>query len=104
MDLTVILPPMHALHLAVPWRLHHSSFHIHNPCRQALSHFRSFKICHLFSTMPENRSVKAALALIEDPTKILGMTVGPHADVKPGQYIPKAGTLNPLPRQTLIQN
>ncbi|OGM48223.1 putative protease inhibitor (Tfs1) [Aspergillus bombycis] len=41
--------------------------------------------------MPENRSVKAALALIDrDPTKILGLAVGPHANVKAGQYIPKA--------------
>ncbi|KAE8159876.1 phosphatidylethanolamine-binding protein [Aspergillus tamarii] len=41
--------------------------------------------------MPKNRSVKAALALIDqDPTKILGLTVGSHANVKPGQYIRRA--------------
>ncbi|KAI0593036.1 putative protease inhibitor, partial [Biscogniauxia sp. FL1348] len=41
--------------------------------------------------MPANHSVKAALSLIEtDKSKVLGLTVGKHADVQPGQYIPKA--------------
>lgn len=43
------------------------------------------------SNMPANKSVKTAFSLIEnDNSKILGLTVGKH-NVKPGQFIPKAG-------------
>ncbi|KPM38325.1 hypothetical protein AK830_g8248 [Neonectria ditissima] len=42
--------------------------------------------------MPANHSVQKAIQLIEgDPTKVLGLKVGSHDNVKPGQYIPKAG-------------
>ncbi|XXG99467.1 hypothetical protein Hte_005806 [Hypoxylon texense] len=41
--------------------------------------------------MPVPNSVKTALSLIEtDKSKVLGLTVGKHADVQPGQFIPKA--------------
>ncbi|KAI1382660.1 putative protease inhibitor [Hypoxylon trugodes] len=42
--------------------------------------------------MPTNNSVKKALSLIEgdDKSKVLGLTVGKHTNVQPGQYIPKA--------------
>ncbi|KAI1759782.1 putative protease inhibitor [Hypoxylon sp. FL1150] len=41
--------------------------------------------------MPVANSVKAALSLIEqDKTKVLGLTIGKHANVQPGQFIPKA--------------
>ncbi|XDG09010.1 hypothetical protein ABKA04_008625 [Annulohypoxylon sp. FPYF3050] len=40
--------------------------------------------------MPPQNSVKEALSLIEnDKSKILGLTVGKHANVQPGQHIPK---------------
>lgn len=46
--------------------------------------------------MPSEKSIKAGLALIEaDHTKILGLTVGNHESVQPGQYIPKAGMCSP---------
>lgn len=42
--------------------------------------------------MPSENSVKAALSLIEnDKSKILGLTVGSHQNVQPGDYIPRAG-------------
>lgn len=42
--------------------------------------------------MPSNTHVNAGLSLIEnDKTKILGLTVGNHQNVQPGQYIPRAG-------------
>jgi len=41
--------------------------------------------------MPENKSVGTALSAIKtDKSKILGLTVGTHKDVTPGQQIPKA--------------
>ncbi|RAL08028.1 YbhB/YbcL family Raf kinase inhibitor-like protein [Aspergillus homomorphus CBS 101889] len=41
--------------------------------------------------MPSNKSIKRSLALIEnDESKILGLSVGTHRNVQPGQYIPKA--------------
>ncbi|KAI1775493.1 putative protease inhibitor [Hypoxylon cercidicola] len=41
--------------------------------------------------MPVSSSVKTALSLIEtDKSKVLGLTIGKHADVQPGQFIPKA--------------
>ncbi|KAE8391454.1 phosphatidylethanolamine-binding protein [Aspergillus alliaceus] len=46
--------------------------------------------------MPENRTVKTALSHIDqDPSKVLGLTVGPHTNIKPGQYIPKADAQSP---------
>ncbi|RAK81726.1 YbhB/YbcL family Raf kinase inhibitor-like protein [Aspergillus fijiensis CBS 313.89] len=46
--------------------------------------------------MPANRSVKKALSLIEaDATKVLGLNVGQHRDVQPGQYIPRAEAQSP---------
>jgi hypothetical protein len=44
--------------------------------------------------MPGKKSFEAALALIkDDPSKVLGLTVGTHK-VTPGQKIPKAGKRN----------
>ncbi|KAL1880280.1 hypothetical protein Plec18167_003683 [Paecilomyces lecythidis] len=41
--------------------------------------------------MPANKSVQRALSLIEsDKSKILGLTVGSHTNIKPGTYIPRA--------------
>ncbi|KAE8153676.1 phosphatidylethanolamine-binding protein [Aspergillus avenaceus] len=41
--------------------------------------------------MPSNQSIQTALSLIEqNPPQILNLTVGPHQEVKPGQYIPRA--------------
>ncbi|KAI1208350.1 putative protease inhibitor [Annulohypoxylon truncatum] len=41
--------------------------------------------------MPSQKSVKAALSLIEnDKSKVLGVSVGKVANIQPGQYIPKA--------------
>lgn len=50
--------------------------------------------------MPANKSVTAALALIQnDQSKVLGVKIGDH-DVEPGKYIPKAGlyllSINPV--------
>ncbi|KAJ5619064.1 protease inhibitor (Tfs1) [Penicillium lagena] len=46
--------------------------------------------------MPSEKSVKAALALIEnDKSKLLGLKVGQHASVEPGQYIPRADAQSP---------
>lgn len=43
--------------------------------------------------MPTDQHVSAALSLIEnDKSKILGLNVGPHKNVQPGDYIPRAGT------------
>lgn len=42
--------------------------------------------------MPSNTKVKPALELIEqDPSKVLGLTVGKHTITEPGQYVPRAG-------------
>ncbi|RAL15165.1 YbhB/YbcL family Raf kinase inhibitor-like protein [Aspergillus homomorphus CBS 101889] len=41
--------------------------------------------------MPANNSIKKTLSLIEnDATKVLGLDVGKHTNVQPGQYIPRA--------------
>ncbi|KAL4996646.1 phosphatidylethanolamine-binding protein [Aspergillus recurvatus] len=46
--------------------------------------------------MPANNSVKKALSLIEaDASKVLGLYVGGHADVRPGQYIRRADAQSP---------
>ncbi|KAK9240888.1 phosphatidylethanolamine-binding protein [Lipomyces kononenkoae] len=46
--------------------------------------------------MPVNASVNTALSLIEnDNSKILGLTVGKHNNVVPGQYIPRADAQSP---------
>lgn len=43
--------------------------------------------------MPTDQHVSAALSLIEkDNSKILGLNVGTHKNVQPGEYIPRAGT------------
>ena len=42
--------------------------------------------------MPSDAQVKAALALIkDDESKVLGLNVGKHKNVQPGQYVPRAG-------------
>lgn len=42
--------------------------------------------------MPSNESVKRNLKLIQDdPSKVLGLTVGKKHMPKPGDYIPRAG-------------
>ncbi|KAJ5182694.1 protease inhibitor (Tfs1) [Penicillium capsulatum] len=46
--------------------------------------------------MPSNQNVQAALALIDsDNTKILGLHVGKHQNVQPGQYVPRADAQSP---------
>lgn len=42
--------------------------------------------------MPSDAQVKAALALIkDDESKVLGLSVGNHKNIQPGQYVPRAG-------------
>jgi hypothetical protein len=42
--------------------------------------------------MPTDQHVSAALSLIEnDKSKVLGLTVGKHHNVQPGDYIPRGG-------------
>lgn len=49
--------------------------------------------------MPANNSVKKALSLIkQDSSKVLGLQVGSHTNIEPGQYIGRAG--QPLKRVT----
>ncbi|KAJ6107384.1 hypothetical protein N7523_008707 [Penicillium sp. IBT 18751x] len=44
----------------------------------------------------DDQHVSAALSLIEnDKTKILGLNVGPHKNVQPGDYIPRADAQTP---------
>ncbi|KAA8642719.1 YbhB/YbcL family Raf kinase inhibitor-like protein [Aspergillus tanneri] len=46
--------------------------------------------------MPANNSIKKALSLIEDDvSKVLGLNVGKHAGIRPGQYIPRADAQSP---------
>ncbi|OOQ91242.1 putative protease inhibitor (Tfs1) [Penicillium brasilianum] len=46
--------------------------------------------------MPSDAHVKAALALIEgDESKVLGLTVGNHKNIQPGQYVPRADAQSP---------
>lgn len=42
--------------------------------------------------MPSQKSIATGLKLIEsDKSKLLGLKVGSHENVEPGQYIPRAG-------------
>lgn len=42
--------------------------------------------------MPSNQSIEKALSLIKnDTSKILGLKIGTHENVQPGEFIPKAG-------------
>jgi hypothetical protein len=41
--------------------------------------------------MPSDKHVKAAFSLIEDKSKVLGLTIGKHENVQPGAYIPRGG-------------
>jgi hypothetical protein len=42
-------------------------------------------------TLP--KTVEVALAdIAKDKSKVLGLTVGPHANIEPGMYIERAGT------------
>ncbi|KAJ5104470.1 protease inhibitor (Tfs1) [Penicillium alfredii] len=51
--------------------------------------------------MPSDTSVQAALSLIEnDKSKVLGLTVGTHQNVEPGQYIARSDAQSP-PELTL---
>lgn len=46
--------------------------------------------------MPANNSVNKALSLAkDDPSKVLGLDVGNHANVQPGQYIGRADAQSP---------
>ncbi|EAU32274.1 predicted protein [Aspergillus terreus NIH2624] len=46
--------------------------------------------------MPANNSVKKALSLIkQDSSKVLGLQVGSHTSVEPGQYIGRADAQSP---------
>ncbi|KAI1410304.1 putative protease inhibitor [Hypoxylon sp. FL1857] len=41
--------------------------------------------------MPSNNSVKTAMSLIEnDKSKVLGLSIGKHTNIQPGDHIPKA--------------
>lgn len=43
-----------------------------------------------------NESIESALAMIKnDPSKVLGLTIGKHKLTTPGQLIPKAGKYLP---------
>ncbi|KAJ6132145.1 Protease inhibitor (Tfs1) [Penicillium samsonianum] len=42
--------------------------------------------------MPSDNHVKAALSLIEDKSKVLGLTIGTHENVQPGTYLPRKST------------
>lgn len=46
--------------------------------------------------MPTSKSIEKALSLIkgDDASSVLGLRVGTHTDVQPGQYIPRAGELS----------
>lgn len=58
-----------------------------------LSHFISPPLPSTASIkMPSDTHVNNALSLIEnDRTKILGLNVGNHKNIQPGQYIPRGG-------------
>ncbi|KAJ5381712.1 Phosphatidylethanolamine-binding protein PEBP [Penicillium cataractarum] len=46
--------------------------------------------------MPSDAHVKAALALIKgDESKVLGLTVGDHKNIQPGQYVPRGDAQSP---------
>ncbi|KAK8014794.1 hypothetical protein PG990_008090 [Apiospora arundinis] len=46
--------------------------------------------------MPANKSAEKALAALNsDASKTLGLTVGKHAEVQPGTYIPRADAQSP---------
>ncbi|KGO68805.1 Phosphatidylethanolamine-binding protein PEBP [Penicillium italicum] len=39
--------------------------------------------------MPSDNHVKAGLALIQDKSKVLGLTIGTHENVQPGTWLPR---------------
>ncbi|KAJ9488664.1 hypothetical protein VN97_g4624 [Penicillium thymicola] len=45
--------------------------------------------------MPSDNHVKAGLALIEDKSKVLGLTIGSHENVQPGTWLPRKATQEP---------
>ncbi|KAL2106911.1 hypothetical protein VUR80DRAFT_5951 [Thermomyces stellatus] len=47
--------------------------------------------------MPTSKSIEKALSLIkgDDASSVLGLRVGTHTDVQPGQYIPRADAQSP---------
>ncbi|KAJ5416865.1 uncharacterized protein N7487_000415 [Penicillium crustosum] len=45
--------------------------------------------------MPSDNHVKAGLALIEDKSKILGLTIGSHENVQPGTWLPRKAAQEP---------
>jgi hypothetical protein len=47
--------------------------------------------------MPSDKHIKAAFSLIEDKTKILGLTIGIHEIVHPGTWLPRKGTDQSIP-------
>ncbi|KAJ5689085.1 hypothetical protein N7462_003477 [Penicillium macrosclerotiorum] len=52
--------------------------------------------CNQNIKMPSSVQAKAALSLIEtDKSKILGLSVGTHKNVQPGDYIPRADAQSP---------
>ncbi|KAJ5512377.1 Protease inhibitor (Tfs1) [Penicillium fimorum] len=42
--------------------------------------------------MPSDNHIKAAFSLIEDKTKVLGLTIGIHENVQPGTWLPRKET------------
>ncbi|KAI3232500.1 hypothetical protein DTO012A9_1093 [Penicillium roqueforti] len=45
--------------------------------------------------MPSDNHIKAALSLIEDKSKILGLTIGNYENVQPGTYLPRKACQEP---------
>ncbi|KAJ5941327.1 hypothetical protein N7516_001495 [Penicillium verrucosum] len=45
--------------------------------------------------MPSDNHVKAGLALIEDKSKVLGLTIGSHESVQPGTWLPRKAAQEP---------
>ncbi|KAJ5906937.1 Phosphatidylethanolamine-binding protein PEBP [Penicillium subrubescens] len=46
--------------------------------------------------MPSDAQAKAALALIkDDESKVLGLSVGNHKNIQPGQFVPRADAQSP---------
>jgi hypothetical protein len=42
--------------------------------------------------MPSDSHIEAGLSLIDDKSKVLGLTIGSHENVQPGTWLPRKGT------------
>ncbi|KAJ5958352.1 uncharacterized protein N7479_005502 [Penicillium vulpinum] len=45
--------------------------------------------------MPSDNHIKAAMSLIEDKSKVLGLTIGIHENVQPGTWLPRKSAQKP---------